>query len=79
MDFWGLLVTLKKKKKKSGTHFKQLHDGGIFWIVGIQSWLCGPLPDFFHVVKSRCSNISDSIKMTDKTETKSDKYKSNFG
>lgn len=36
--------------KYSGTHFEQLHNGGIFRVIGIQSWLCSPLPNFFHVI-----------------------------
>lgn len=45
----------------SDTYFKQLHDGGVLRVVGVQARLRGPFTDFFHIVQSGCTNVGHSI------------------
>lgn len=53
------------------THLQQLHDGGVFRIVGVEPRLRRPLADFLHVVESRRPDVGDGVKAAQTTETKS--------
>lgn len=47
-----LFLCFVRAALKSDTYFKQLHDGGVLGIIGVQARLCGPLANFFHIIQS---------------------------
>ena len=61
----------------SDTDFKQLHDGGVLWVIGVQARLRGPFTNFFHIIQSRSANVGHSIQVAKNTKRSSSDSKYN--
>lgn len=60
--------SLRAAPEEPGTYFKQLHDGGILRIVGVQTRLRCPFTDFFRIIQSRCTDVRHSIQVAKTTK-----------